>query len=297
MFIRIFIKKIFFIQFLFFFNSYASDAVLSKFKEVTKELEKINNVKYLIQDCSVFDESENLFCDTLSFFSEKGVPRKPLKHALTFFFSNQDTFRNQRYISIADYSQSSTEKRFYLLDLEKLEVSKYKVSHGSGYRDGIKYGDPDHDGFIDKCKIDGSRTNMTRPGFFKTAELYLSKGTNSSHLEVQDSNGLVVKGWPYLDDNQNANALRLDGLSPGINNHARDNGVVMHGAWYNNKEVTQSDIMGRSYGCPAFSTEGAQAVIPKIQGGSLYYSYVPKCNEDQTKIERDLATVQSTCFY
>lgn len=280
--------KIFFIQFIFILNLFASTGVIEKYNQVSSELDKINGLKSSLRNCNTADEKESTICEAFMFFSDKGVPEKPLKQALIYYFTNKAKFNNKRFISIADYSQRSTKKRFYLLDLTDLTVQSFRVSHGSGSRGGVKYGDIDHDGYIDKCRHNGSRTNMTRPGFFKTAELYLSKGTNSSHLETTNSRGVVVKGWPYLNLNKKVNALRLDGLSSGINDKARANGVVMHGAWYNNKEVTGSEVMGRSYGCPAFSTRGAKAVLPKINGGSLFYSYVPKCTADQTKIENAL---------
>jgi hypothetical protein len=288
--------KIFFIQFIFIINVFASVGVIEMYNELSTELEKFNNLKSLLQNCNTQIEKENTMCETLKYFTSEGVPRRPLEHALTYYFANKDKLKNQRFISIADYSQRSTKNRFYLLDLVELTVSKYKVSHGSGSRGGIKYGDPNHDGHIDKCEHNGSRTNMTRPGFFKTAELYLSTGTNSSHIEKKNSAGVVVKGWPYLSSSKKLNALRLDGLSPGINTNARANGVVMHGSWYNNKEVTGSDIMGRSYGCPAFSTNAAQSVLPKINGGSLYYSYVPKCSADQATIEAALPRSNILCI-
>jgi hypothetical protein len=280
--------KLYIIQFIFILNALASIEVVDKLNEVSSEINKFQNLEHISNNCQAFDEKDNKICETFKFFSSKGVPKKPLEQALIYYFAQKSLFKNQRYISIADYSQSSSKKRFYLLDLENLTLSQYKVSHGSGSRGGVKYGDPNHDGYIDRCRYKGSRTNMTRPGFFKTAELYLSRGSNSSHLERTNSGGVVIKGWPYLNSSKKVNALRLDGLSDGINDKARANGVVMHGAWYNNKEVTGSDLMGRSYGCPAFSTSGAKAVLSKINGGSLYYSYVPKCKDDQVKIEKAL---------
>lgn len=242
---------------------------------------------------------------------KKAIPagsHNALKQALRYRSLNRSKFKgNSRYISIADYSQSSTQKRFYELDMMTGKVVSRKVSHGRGKGD---YGDPEHDGRMNTCKNrDGSRTNMTRPGFFKTSETYGSRGSCTSatykkykrqygvkpsnfcgHGEFRNSSGTLVYGWPLLKNGKDHNAMRMDGLTPGVNDQARNKGVVMHGAWYNSGRV-----MGRSYGCPAFAEGEAPKVINKIQGGSLYYSYTPQCPKDMAKIEKQVPGWQGMC--
>lgn len=257
------------------------------FEKVNKELSKD-----LTSNCN-YSSSE--LCELFTYFSNKGVPNKPLMDALVFYQENSNKLKNKRYISIADYSLSSTKKRFFLLDIENRELKQFKVSHGSGSGPDGKMGDKNHDGYLDRCMYKNSRQNMTRPGFFVTGELYKSYGSKNSHIEVKNKDGEVSKGWPYIDSKASFNALRLDGLSIGVNDKARPNGVVMHGAWYNNYKVTKTRIMGRSYGCPAFSTKGAIAVIPKIKNGSLYYSYVPKCKQDMKKVKSAIRGNLNSC--
>ena len=48
----------------------------------------------------------------------------------------------------------------------------------------------------------------------------------------------------------------------------------MHEAYYNEREV-----MGRSYGCPAFRPGKGSPIFEKIQEGSLFYGYAPQCKE------------------
>jgi hypothetical protein len=240
-------------------------------------------------------DNNSPLCEHYQSFIDQGVPKEALQQALAFRQGNKDLLAKENTISIADYSQRSDKKRFFILDLKTGEVKKYKVSHGSGSRGGVKYGDRNHDGQIDKCKhSNGSRTNMTRPGFFSTAEKYRSTGTKGSHLEKRNSSGRLIKGWPTVDSS-GRNALRLDGLSSGVNDKVRSNGVVMHGAWYNDKANTGMDIMGRSYGCPAFSSEDAPEIINSIQKGSLFYSYVPSCKDDHTKILKDVPKWSQMC--
>lgn len=214
-------------------------------------------------------------------FLAAGVNKKALKQALFFYKQNKRRFTKQRYISIADYSKNSRDKRFYILDMQTGRVQKENVSHGSGSSKYGNPGDPNHDGMLDRCHRSGKSTNpnsryaMTRGGFFETENFY-----HSSHNE---------KGWPVVAGS-NYNGLKLKGLSSGVNNEAESSGVVMHGAWYNTGAV-----MGRSFGCPAFRPDRAKAVLDKIYGGSLYYSYVPQCQTEQGIVDNEVRGWEGMC--
>lgn len=226
-------------------------------------------------------------CAHFDKFRRQGVPDKPLRQALRFFQRRRDALARHDLISIADYSVRSTERRFYLLDLETGDVHKEKVSHGSGHQGGVKHGDPDHDGMLDRCAVRGDRSSMTRPGFFVTAELYRSR----KHTRKRRINGRWVRDWPFVDEAKRYNGLRLDGLTPAVNGHARSRGVVMHGAWYNDIRA----IMGRSYGCPAFTSARAPVVLDRIKGGTLFYAYAPQCADDQRAIDAQVEGWRTMC--
>ena len=68
--------------------------------------------------------------------------------------------------------------------------------------------------------------------------------------------------------------MRLHGLDRELNSRAYERAIVMHGAPYVSDEfmVTYGHI-GRSWGCPAVSTELAKPLIDTIRGGSLVYAY------------------------
>lgn len=191
-------------------------------------------------------------------FKRQGVPDAPLKLALEYFEKNRSTFENQNYISIADYSQNSRERRFYMLDMRTGEVLKEQVSHGSGKVNGVNHGDPDHDGMLDRCvHSNGSTRNMTRPGFFKT------------HVPYRSSQSFPLVG---RHKNMQYNGMRLIGLEA-RNRDALERGVVMHEANYNRKGAQ----MGRSFGCPAFAPGVAKNIFPNIMLGSLFYAHAPQC--------------------
>jgi hypothetical protein len=209
-------------------------------------------------------------CNLYQTFKSKGVPSTPLLQALTYYHNNRSRFPNERYLSIADYSQNSSQKRFYLLDLTTGNVSAEKVSHGSGHRNGVKYGDRDHDGMIDSCRhSDNSRLNMTRPGFYKVSDFYESTRHRGD--------------WPVLEKGTRNNGMRLVGLSS-TNDDALGKGVVMHEAPYN---VGGNATMGRSYGCPAFVPGQGAPLMRKMQGGSLLYAYVPNCPQEMRQVLAD----------
>ena len=218
-------------------------------------------------------------CQFFDKFKAAGVNEKALKQALYFYEQNKDRFDKERYISIADYGMRSDESRFFILDMTTGIVTKEDVSHGSGNRNGRKIGDSSHDGRLNRCHHGNNindRTNMTRGGFFSTSSLRNSPNHGPS-------------SWPSLDNRGN-DSMWMDGLSPGVNEEARGAYVVMHGASYN-----KGGIMGRSYGCPAFRPERAAAVINRIKGGSLYYSYVPQCSSLQKRVDAQVAGWEGMC--
>ena len=162
------------------------------------------------------------------------VPTKGLEEAVLYFHKNKSSFKNQKVISVLDFSQSSTKKRWYFIDIETGRIWNVHVSHGKG-------SDANHDGFAEKfSNVSGS--NASSLGFYKTAETY------------QGSNGY---------------SLRLDGLSS-ANSNARSRAIVVHGADY---VQDQAVIQGRSWGCPAVSQANRDKVINLIKGGSLIYAY------------------------
>jgi hypothetical protein len=90
----------------------------------------------------------------------------------------------------------------------------------------------------------------------------------------QSSIGLFVTGDTYVGSN--GYSLRLDGLEPGFNSHARERAIVMHGAPYVNAALARSQgRIGRSWGCPALREAVARDVIDTIRGGDVVFSYYP----------------------
>lgn len=142
-------------------------------------------------------------------------------------------------ISIVDLSQPSTNKRLYILDLETQEVLFHTyVSHGKN-----------------------------------SGELY---ATNFSNIpsSLQSSLGFYVTGNVY--NGKHGLSLKLLGQEPGFNDEALDRAIVVHGADYVSEEfIKNTGRLGRSFGCPAVSTELAAPIINTIQKGSCLFVYYP----------------------
>lgn len=219
-------------------------------------------------------------CRHFNSFKNAGINEKALKQALFYYDKNKRRFSNQRYVSIADYSKNSAQKRFYILDMQTGSVQTEHVSHGSGASKYGNPGDPNHDGMLDRCHRGNSsnadsRYAMTRGGFFQTGEFYHSSSN--------------ANGWPVIAGS-NYNGLRMTGLTSGVNDEAMSKGVVMHGANYNT-----GTTMGRSFGCPAFRPNRARDIMGTINGGSLYYSYVPQCSLEQGIVDQSVSGWQNMC--
>jgi hypothetical protein len=145
-------------------------------------------------------------------------------------------------LTVIDYSKPSSAKRLWVFDLRSRRILYEElVAHGQG--SGGNYATQ----FSNQ-----SETHRTSLGLFVTGETYV--GTN---------------GY----------SLRLDGLDDGVNDHARDRAIVMHGAPYVSDEFVKTNgRLGRSWGCPALRQGIARELIDRVKGGNLVFSYYPDQN-------------------
>lgn len=145
--------------------------------------------------------------------------------------------KNDSLISIIDFSRSSTDKRFYLIDLaNKILLFNTYTSHG------VNTGEDQAFAFSNK---NGSRQSSL--GFYLTAETYKGKHGTS---------------------------LKLDGLERGFNNRARKRYIVIHSADYVSESfIKEHGRLGRSWGCPALPPDLTQDIIEKIKEGSVLFIY------------------------
>ena len=146
---------------------------------------------------------------------------------------------NVNVLTIADFSQSSKNKRLYIIDLAKMKLAfNTWVSHGknSGGEMATSFSNVK----------DSYKSTL---GFMLTADTY-------------------VGGSGY--------SLRFNGVEPGINDRVRFRDIIVHGSRYVNAEKAEEDgKVGNSLGCPAVPLAISRKVIDCIKGGSVYFIYNP----------------------
>jgi hypothetical protein len=155
------------------------------------------------------------------------------------YLQNKGLLRKQNLITICDYSQSSTRKRLYVIDIvnSRLLFNTY-VSHGknSGQEFATSFSNL-------------RNSNKSSLGFMVTSETYSG-----------------VAGY----------SMRLNGMEPGINDKVRSRDIVLHGSRFVNEHVvSERGTIGKSYGCPAVPLDVHKKIIDAIKGGSCFYVYSP----------------------
>ncbi len=148
--------------------------------------------------------------------------------------------RNPDLITIADYSQSSNNKRLYVIDLKKKELlfNTY-VAHGRNT------GEEFAESF---SNVEGSLKSSL--GFYIT-----EKPVTGSHT-----------GYSLL----------ITGVEKGFNDNAERREIIIHAADYATETfLRQNGRLGRSLGCPVVPPELNKPIIETIKGGTCLFVYHP----------------------
>jgi len=178
--------------------------------------------------------------DILSIYTECGLANELSFEIFEIAMNglkNIGAVKNNRVITIVDYSRSSSLERFYVIDIIKNKILfKTLVAHGK------------NSGEITPEYFSNLRdSQQSSLGFFLTAETY-----NGKH------------GY----------SLSLDGIEPGINDNARTRSIVIHGADYVSLDfIKEYGRLGRSWGCPALPSYLTKEIIDTIAGGSCLFIY------------------------
>lgn len=170
-----------------------------------------------------------------------GLSRQAYDYAVRGYekLVSQGKLFNQSIIAIVDFSQPSSQKRLYVLDM-----TNYKVLFNTLVAHGRNSGKEWATYFSNKPS-----SYKSSPGFYITGETY------------SGSNGY---------------SLKLNGVENGINDKAMKRAIVMHGADYVNESyVFSQGYIGRSQGCPAVPLRDARNIINTIRGGACLYIYTP----------------------
>jgi len=140
-------------------------------------------------------------------------------------------------MGIVDFSKSSSEARFHLVDLMNGTVESHLVAHGRG-------SDPDHSGFVERF--------------------------SNAFGSYATSNGAYITGDYY--DGKYGLSMKVQGLD-WSNSNAEARAIVIHNAWYAEPEmIAQHGKLGRSEGCFAFSRASQWDVMRRLAGGRMIYA-------------------------
>jgi hypothetical protein len=147
--------------------------------------------------------------------------------------------KNPNIISICDFSQSSKNKRLYIIDLLEMKILKHTyVAHGRG-----------------------SGTEFAR---------YFSNKPESH----KSSLGFYITGNTY--SGQHGVSLKINGIEKGINDKALARRIVVHGSDYVGDNFLEANpFTGRSFGCPAVPQIETEEIIDIIKDGSCLFIYHP----------------------
>lgn len=146
---------------------------------------------------------------------------------------------NKDIIAICDFTQSSTQKRLYIIDMQQGKVLfNTLVAHGKNTGDEF------------------ARSFSNEPSSYKS-----SLGFYSTQQTYEGQHGL---------------SLKLKGLEKGFNDKAEERAIVLHGAEYvSDNFACEQGRLGRSWGCPAVPYEEHEAIINTLKDGSCLFIYYP----------------------
>ena len=189
------------------------------------------------------DENEEVYSEL--HLDDFGLSNDAFRFALRGFekLKKEGKLLNQSVLTIIDFSQSSTKKRMYVIDLYKkaLLFNTY-VAHGKNTGDEFS----EHFSNI-------PRTFQSSLGFYLTENMAIGSKVGLS--------------------------LLLKGLEKGINDKAREREIIIHGADYATEDfIKKTGRLGRSFGCPSLPHELIKPVAETIKDGSLLFIYKPDNN-------------------
>lgn len=145
----------------------------------------------------------------------------------------------QELITICDFSQSSRNKRLYIISLDSMKVVQNTyVAHGRN--SGQEFA---------KYFSNTPKSHKSSLGFYVTGKTYTGR------------HGL---------------SLEINGVEKGINDRALARRIVIHGSDYVGERFLENNpFNGRSYGCPAVPSSEIDYIINTIKEGSCLFIYHP----------------------
>jgi hypothetical protein len=194
--------------------------------------------KAVSEEPYVLEEKTDIY--SLLNLSHLGLSKEAYQFAVKGFnkLKEQGQILNSSILTIIDFSQSSNNKRMYVIDLYKkaLLFNTY-VAHGKNTGNE----------FAEKfSNIPG--TLQSSLGFYIT-----------ENMSIGSKVGL---------------SLILKGIEKGINDKAREREIIIHGAEYATEDfIRKNGRLGRSFGCPSLPPDLIKPVAESIKDGTCLFIY------------------------
>jgi len=189
---------------------------------------------------AAFSEEVNNLYEQID-LKEVGLTKKAFEYALKGYnyLLDHHWLNKTGILTICDLSQSSRNKRLYILDLDtKTVLVNTYVAHGRN-----------SGGEFARSFSNNPSSHKSSLGFYITQGIYYG------------NNGL---------------SLRIRGMERGFNDRAGSRGVVVHGSEYVGPDFLEMNrFCGRSYGCPAVPADESETIIDLIKEGSCLFIYHP----------------------
>lgn len=140
-------------------------------------------------------------------------------------------------LTIIDFSKSSNEKRFFVVDLKNRRLLFASlVAHGKN-----------------------------------SGNLY-AKDFSNTNGSLKSSLGFYITSGTYYG--KHGYSLKLKGQEEGFNHQAEKRAIVMHGAKYVSEDfIKKHGRLGRSWGCPALPLNLTKSVINEIKDGTCLFIF------------------------
>jgi hypothetical protein len=197
------------------------------------------NSKRAAKAAAFAEEVNNLY--TQIDLKEIGLSKKAFEYALKGYnyLLDHHWLNKTSILSIVDMSQSSRNKRLYIVDIDtKTVLVNTYVAHGRN-----------SGGEFARTFSNSQSSHKSSLGFYVTQGTYYG------------NNGL---------------SLRIRGMERGFNDRAISRGVVVHGSEYVGPDFLEMNrFCGRSYGCPAVPADESETIIDLIKEGSCLFIYYP----------------------
>lgn len=170
-----------------------------------------------------------------------GLEEKAFEYAWRGYHNlvKKGLIRKKNILSICDFSQSSSSKRMYVIDVRRKKLL-YRTYVAHGQNSGAEY----------------ASSFSNEPESFKSSlGFYVTNRTYYGH------NGL---------------SLKMDGVDSGYNDLAGKRNIVLHGSSYVGlKYLHNYGALGTSLGCPALPNTISPRIIRAVKNGSCIFIYHP----------------------